>query len=162
MCCKARLLRSFLQVATLRHGPMARRSPSRRSCAQGTSDMWTYLAIPFSLRDIWATLLLPKWAEIFVAQMAGDETSLPYHWTGHIANLKSHWNPLLQKAARSLIVVRTREHFTETRNVSFLFIRQTQPFPERLSKRSISECFRENRRENVTCTKSWGQKGGKC
>ena len=32
---------------------------------------------PFSLRDIWATLLSPKWAEIFVAQMAGDETSLP-------------------------------------------------------------------------------------
>ena len=32
---------------------------------------------PFSLRDIWATLLSPKWAEIFVAQMAGDERSLP-------------------------------------------------------------------------------------
>ena len=32
---------------------------------------------PFSLRDIWATLLSPKWAESFVAQMAGDETSLP-------------------------------------------------------------------------------------
>ena len=32
---------------------------------------------PFSLRDVWATLLSPKWAEIFVAQMAGDETSLP-------------------------------------------------------------------------------------
>ena len=32
---------------------------------------------PFSLRDICATLLSPKWAEIFVAQMAGDETSLP-------------------------------------------------------------------------------------
>ena len=32
---------------------------------------------PFSLRDIWATLLSPKWAETFVAQMAGDETSLP-------------------------------------------------------------------------------------
>ena len=33
---------------------------------------------PFSLRDIWATVLSPKWAEIFVAQMAGDETSLPH------------------------------------------------------------------------------------
>ena len=32
---------------------------------------------PFSRRDIWATLLSPKWAESFVAQMAGDETSLP-------------------------------------------------------------------------------------
>ena len=32
---------------------------------------------PFSLRDIWATLLSPKWA-IIVAQMAGDETSLPH------------------------------------------------------------------------------------
>ena len=32
---------------------------------------------PFSLRDIWATLLSPKWAETFVAQMTGDETSLP-------------------------------------------------------------------------------------
>ena len=31
---------------------------------------------PFSLRDIWATLLSPKWAETFIAQMAGDETSL--------------------------------------------------------------------------------------
>ena len=39
---------------------------------------------PFSLRDIWATLLSPKWAELFVAQMVGDETSLPlrlYCWT---------------------------------------------------------------------------------
>ena len=32
---------------------------------------------PFSLRDIWATLLSPKGAEMFVAQMAGHETSLP-------------------------------------------------------------------------------------
>ena len=33
---------------------------------------------PFSLRDIWATILSLKWAEIFVAQMAGgDETSRP-------------------------------------------------------------------------------------
>ena len=32
---------------------------------------------PFSLRDIWATLLSPKWSETFVAQMASDETSLP-------------------------------------------------------------------------------------
>ena len=32
---------------------------------------------PFIVRDIWATLLSPKWAEIFVAQMAGDETTLP-------------------------------------------------------------------------------------
>ena len=32
---------------------------------------------PFTLRDIWATLLSPKWAENFVAQMVGDETSLP-------------------------------------------------------------------------------------
>ena len=32
---------------------------------------------PFSLRNISATLLSPKWAEIFVAQMAGDKTSLP-------------------------------------------------------------------------------------
>ena len=32
---------------------------------------------PFSLRDIWATLLSPKWAEISVAQMVGDKTSLP-------------------------------------------------------------------------------------
>ena len=34
------------------------------------------------LRDIWATLLSPKWAEIFVAQMAGDEMSLPQRQTG--------------------------------------------------------------------------------
>ena len=32
---------------------------------------------PFSIRDIWATLLSPKWAETFVAQTPGDETSLP-------------------------------------------------------------------------------------
>ena len=32
---------------------------------------------PYSVRDIWATLLSPKLAEMFVAQMAGDETSLP-------------------------------------------------------------------------------------
>ena len=31
---------------------------------------------PFSLGDIWATLLSPKWVEVFVAQMAGDEMSL--------------------------------------------------------------------------------------
>ena len=34
-------------------------------------------------------------------------------------HLKSHWTPLLQKAASSLIVVRTTEHFTETRAKSF-------------------------------------------
>ena len=28
-------------------------------------------------QDIWATILSPKWAEIFVAQMAGDKMSLP-------------------------------------------------------------------------------------
>ena len=28
-------------------------------------------------RDFWATLFSPKWVEIFVAQMAGDEMSLP-------------------------------------------------------------------------------------
>ena len=33
---------------------------------------------PFSLRGIWAILLSLKWAETFVAQMAGDETSLPH------------------------------------------------------------------------------------
>ena len=43
-----------------------------------------------------------------------------------------------------------------------MFIRQTQPFLERFCKRNIFECFRENRREKVTSTKSWGQKGGKC
>ena len=32
---------------------------------------------PFIVRDIWATLLSPKRTEIFVAQMAGDETTLP-------------------------------------------------------------------------------------
>ena len=32
---------------------------------------------PFSLLDIWATLLSPKWAAIFVAGMAGGETLLP-------------------------------------------------------------------------------------
>ena len=60
----ARSLRSLRQVATLRHGHMA----------LGVCEhIW-----PFSLRDVWATLLSPKWAEIFVAQMAGDETSLPH------------------------------------------------------------------------------------
>ena len=39
----ARLLRSLRQVATLRHGHMARRSASLRSCIQGTRGMWTYL-----------------------------------------------------------------------------------------------------------------------
>ena len=53
---------------------MARRSASLRSCIRALGvckHIWT-----FSLRDIWAKLLSPKWAEIFVAQMAGDETSL--------------------------------------------------------------------------------------
>ena len=69
----ARSLRSLRQVATLRHGHLARRfAPAFR--ALGICEhIW-----PFSLRDIWATLLSPKWAEIFVAQMAGDETSLPH------------------------------------------------------------------------------------
>ena len=71
--CMARLLRSLRQVATLRHGHMARRfAPVFR--ALGVSEhIW-----PFSLWDIWATLLSPKWAESFVAQMAGDATSLPH------------------------------------------------------------------------------------
>ena len=45
---------------------------------------------------------------------------------------------------------------------TFLFIRQTQPFRKRFSKWNIFKSFRENRREKVTRTKSWGQKGGKC
>ena len=40
--------------------------------------------------------------------------------TGRIADLKSPWNPLLQKAASSLIVVRTTDHFTETCEISLL------------------------------------------
>ena len=47
---------------------------------------------PFSLRDIWATLLSPKWAEIFVAQMAGDETSLPRFATMDVENAKGSLN----------------------------------------------------------------------
>ena len=39
----SRSLRSLRQVATLRHGHMARRSASLRSCIQGTKGMWTYL-----------------------------------------------------------------------------------------------------------------------
>ena len=68
----ARSLRCLRQVATLRHGHVARRfAPAFR--ALGVCEhIW-----PFSLRDIWVTLLSPNWAEIFVAQMAGDETSLP-------------------------------------------------------------------------------------
>ena len=63
----AQSLRSLRQVATLR----LRFTPAFR--ALGVCEhIW-----PFSLRDIWATLLSSKWAEIFVAQMAGDETSLP-------------------------------------------------------------------------------------
>ena len=30
-----------------------------------------------TLPEVWATLLSPKWAEIFVARLAGDEMSLP-------------------------------------------------------------------------------------
>ena len=39
VCCMARSLRSIRQVATLRHGNMARRSASLRSCIQGTRCM---------------------------------------------------------------------------------------------------------------------------
>ena len=39
ICCMARSLRSLRQVATLRHGHMARRSASLRSCIQGTRGM---------------------------------------------------------------------------------------------------------------------------
>ena len=71
----ARSLRSLRQVATLRqaiwHVAQLRFAPAFR--ALGVFEhFW-----PFSLRDIWATLLSPKWAEIFVSQMAGDETFLP-------------------------------------------------------------------------------------
>ena len=54
-----------MEIAPLRFAPAFREL--------GVSEhIW-----PFSLRDTWATLLSPKWAELFVAQMAGDETSLP-------------------------------------------------------------------------------------
>ena len=43
ICCMARSLRSLRQVATMRHGDMAGRSASLRSCIQGTRGMWTYL-----------------------------------------------------------------------------------------------------------------------
>ena len=39
ICCMARSLRSLRQIATLRHGHMARRSASLRSCIQGTRGM---------------------------------------------------------------------------------------------------------------------------
>ena len=39
ICCMARSLRFLRQVATLRHGHMARRSASLRSCIQGTRGM---------------------------------------------------------------------------------------------------------------------------
>ena len=39
ICCMARSLRSLRQVATLRHGHMARRSASLRSCIQGTKGL---------------------------------------------------------------------------------------------------------------------------
>ena len=39
ICCMARSLRSFRQVATLRQCHMARRSASLRSCIQGTRGM---------------------------------------------------------------------------------------------------------------------------
>ena len=32
---------------------------------------------PFNLREFWATLLSPKWAEIFVVQIVGDKTPAP-------------------------------------------------------------------------------------
>ena len=64
----ARSLRSLRQVATLMHGHMARRfAPAFRALGVCEHYYW----------DIWATLLSPKWAETFVAQMAGDEMSLP-------------------------------------------------------------------------------------
>ena len=52
----ARSLRSLSQVATLRHGHLARRfAPAFR--ALGVCEhIW-----PFSRQDIWATLLSPKW-----------------------------------------------------------------------------------------------------
>ena len=37
--CMAQSLRSLRQIATLRHGQMARRSASLRSCIQGTRGM---------------------------------------------------------------------------------------------------------------------------
>ena len=40
ICCMARSLPSLRQVATLRHGYMARRSASLRSCIQGTRGMY--------------------------------------------------------------------------------------------------------------------------
>ena len=41
VCCMARSLRSLRQVATLRHGHMARRSALLRSCISSTRNMWT-------------------------------------------------------------------------------------------------------------------------
>ena len=71
----ARLLRSLRQVATLRHGPWhvapLRFVPAFRALGV-CEQIW-----PFSLRDICATLLSSKRAENFVAQMAGNVTSLP-------------------------------------------------------------------------------------
>ena len=56
---------------------MARRSASLRF-APAFRALWVCEHIwPFSLQDIWAKLMSAKWTEIFVAEMAGDETSLP-------------------------------------------------------------------------------------
>ena len=69
-----RSLRSLRQVATLSHGHW-HVTPLRFARAFRALGVCEHIW-PFSLQDIWATLLSPKWAEIFVAQMAGDETSL--------------------------------------------------------------------------------------
>ena len=62
---------SLRQVATFRHGHIAGSfAPAFRAIGVG-EHIWS-----FSRLDIWATLLSPKWAEISVVQIAGNETSL--------------------------------------------------------------------------------------
>ena len=68
----ARSLRSLRQVATLRLA-IWRVAPLRFAPAFRALGVCEHIR-----RDIWATLLSPKWAENFVAQIAGGEMSLPF------------------------------------------------------------------------------------
>ena len=55
----------------------------------------------------------------YIYSNASPSLTVPRTQAALPIELKSHWNPLIQKTASSLIGVRTTEHFTETRDENF-------------------------------------------
>ena len=116
-----------------------------------------------------ATQMLPRDANQLKSGAADNQVSGPGSCkepTNNVESLRPELDLMSVKKFRTFVihsknqilgsfdVDRLFPIFLSSIERTFLFIRQTQPFLKRFCKRNIFKCFRENRREKVTCTKS--------